>query len=86
MSAAFIWTAEGAGITSFASEEKKDIYVSIVWSIYKFGVVISAAIPVGQNWSSGADNNSRVNSGTYIGLMALMLCGACLGLALYPLA
>lgn len=84
LSAAFLWTAEGAGITSFASEEKKGLYVSIVWSIYQVGVVIGAAIPVAQNWKTGVENNSRVNSGTYIGLMVLMLCGACLGLVLYP--
>jgi len=82
LSAAFLWTAEGVGITSFASEDKKGLYVSITWSIYQFGVVIGAAIPVGQNWHSSA--SGRVNSGTYIGLMILMLCGAALGLVMYP--
>lgn len=84
VSAAFLWTAEGAGITSFASEDKKGLYVSIVWSIYQVGVVIGAAIPVGQNWDAGTNNDSRVNSGTYIGLMVLMLAGTLLSLALYP--
>lgn len=84
VSAAFLWTAEGAGLTSFASEEKKGLYVSIVWSIYQVGVCIGAAIPVGQNWDSGVENNSRVSSGTYIGLMILMLCGTALSLAMYP--
>jgi hypothetical protein len=84
LSAAFLWTAEGAGLTSFASEDKKGLYVSIVWSIYQVGLVIGAAIPVGQNWNTGDNNNSRVNNGTYIGLMVLMLLGACLGAAMYP--
>ena len=84
LSAAFLWTAEGTAITAFASEEKKGLYVSIFWSIFQFGVVIGAAIPVGQNWNTGVNNDSRVNDGTYIGLFILMLCGAFLGLAMYP--
>ncbi|EXJ90279.1 hypothetical protein A1O1_03378 [Capronia coronata CBS 617.96] len=84
LSAAFLWTAEGTAITAFASEEKKGLYVSIFWSIFQFGVVIGAAIPVGQNWNAGTNNGSRVGDGTYIGLFILMLCGAFLGLAMYP--
>ncbi len=50
----------------------------IVWSIYQVGAVIGAAVPVGQNWSFSIGSNSRVKNGTYIGLIVLMLCGACL--------
>ena len=75
LSAAFLWVAEGTAITSFASEDKKGLYVSIFWSIFQCGVVIGAAIPVGQNWNAGTANGSRVNDGTYVGLFILMLCG-----------
>ena len=84
LSAAFLWTAEGTAITAYASEEKKGLYVSIFWSIFQFGVVIGAAIPVGQNWNAGTDNGSRVGDGTYVGLFILMICGAFLGLSVYP--
>lgn len=84
LSAAFLWTAEGTAITAFASEDKKGLYVSIFWSIFQLGVVIGAAIPVGQNWHAGADNGSRVGDGTYVGLFVLTLLGALLGLAVYP--
>lgn len=84
LSAAFLWVAEGTAITSFASEDKKGLYVSIFYSIYYSGVVIGAAIPVGQNWNAGTSNGSRVNDGTYVGLFILMLLGSFLGLALYP--
>lgn len=84
LSAAFLWCAEGTAITSFASEDKKGLYVSIFWSIFQFGVVIGAAIPVGQNWNTGTSNGSRVSDGTYIGLFILMLIGTFLGLAMYP--
>ncbi|KAF7189746.1 UNC93-like protein [Pseudocercospora fuligena] len=84
LSAAFLWCAEGTAITAYASEEKKGLYVSIFWTIFQSGVVIGAAIPVGQNWNAGVNNGSRVNDGTYIGLFALMLFGAFLGLCLYP--
>lgn len=84
LSAAFLWTAEGTAITAFASEDKKGLYVSIFWSIFQFGVVIGAAIPVGQNWNSGTHNNSRVGDGTYVGLFVLTVLGAFLGLAMYP--
>ncbi|KAF2096215.1 hypothetical protein NA57DRAFT_43602 [Rhizodiscina lignyota] len=83
-SAALLWCAEGTAITSFASENKKGLYVSIFWSIFQFGVVIGASIPVAQNWNAGTNNNSRVGDGTYIGLFILMLIGSCLGLVLYP--
>jgi hypothetical protein len=84
LSAAFLWVAEGTAITLFASEDKKGLYVSIFWSVFQCGVVIGAAIPVGQNWNAGTANGSRVNDGTYVGLFILMLCGAFLGLTLYP--
>lgn len=80
LSAAFLWVAEGTAITSFASEDKKGMYVSIFWSIFQSGVVIGAAIPVGQNWNTGSSNGSHVNDGTYVGLFILMLLGAFLGL------
>lgn len=83
-SAALLWCAEGTAITSFASEDKKGLYVSIFWSIFQFGVVIGAAIPVGQNWNAGTGNGSRVGDGTYIGLFILMLMGTFLGLVMYP--
>lgn len=83
LSAAFLWTAEGTAITSFASEDKKGLYVSIFWSIFQFGVVIGAAIPVGQNWNTD-NSDGRVNDGTYIGLFILMLIGSALGLLMYP--
>ncbi|KAK8221235.1 major facilitator superfamily domain-containing protein [Phyllosticta capitalensis] len=84
LSAAFLWVAEGTAITAFASEDKKGMYVSIFWSIFQFGVVIGAAIPVGQNWNAGDNNKSTVTDGTYIGFMILMLLGSALGLCLYP--
>jgi MFS family permease len=84
LSAAMLWCAEGTAITAFASENKKGLYVSIMWSIFQSGVVIGAAIPVGQNWNAGSNNQSRVDDGTYIGLLILILFGAFLSLVLYP--
>jgi hypothetical protein len=84
LSAAMLWCAEGTAITSFASEDKKGLYVSIMWSIFQSGVVIGAAIPVGQNWDAGSNNQSRVNDGTYLGLLILILFGSFLALVLYP--
>ncbi|PMD47380.1 hypothetical protein L207DRAFT_522788 [Hyaloscypha variabilis F] len=84
LSAAMLWCAEGMAMMAFASEDKKGLSVSIMWSIFQSGVVIGSAIPVGQNWNAGTDNNSRVNDGTYIGLMILILFGAVLALVLYP--
>lgn len=84
LSAAFLWTAEGTAITAFASEEKKGLYVSIFWTIFQCGVVMGAAIPVGQNWNAGTNNHSRVGDGTYVGLFVLTVCGAFLGLAVCP--
>lgn len=69
-------------MTSFASEEIKGFYISIVWSIYMSGAVVGASIPVGQNWNN--NGTGVVTNGTYIGLMILMLLGAFLGLCLYP--
>ena len=82
LSAAFLWIAEGTAITSFASEDKKGLYVAIFWSIFQSGVVIGSSIPVAQNWSE--TSGSTVTDGTYIGLFILMLCGSFLGLCLYP--
>jgi MFS family permease len=82
LSAAFLWVAEGTAITAFASEELKGFYVAIFWSIFQAGVVIGAAIPVGQNWNN--TGSGTVTDGTYVGLFILMLIGSGLGLCLYP--
>jgi hypothetical protein len=85
LSAAFLWTADRTGISSYATEDKKGLYVSIFWTIYQVGTVVGSAIPVGQNWHAGTGNKSTVNDGTYIGLFILMMMGALVSLLLYPM-
>ncbi|KAL5318582.1 hypothetical protein ACEPPN_013644 [Leptodophora sp. 'Broadleaf-Isolate-01'] len=85
LSAAFLWTAERTGITAYATEDNKGLYVAIFYSVYQIGTMVGSAIPIGQNWNAGLHNNSTVTDGTYIGLFIMMLLGACTALILWPM-
>ncbi|RDW64122.1 hypothetical protein BP5796_10624 [Coleophoma crateriformis] len=83
-SAALLWTAERTGITAYATEDKKGLYVAIFYTIYQIGTVVGSCIPVGQNWNAGT-SSSTVTDGTYIGLMIMMMLGSCTALLLWPM-
>ncbi|KAL3465403.1 major facilitator superfamily domain-containing protein [Aspergillus heterothallicus] len=70
--AGLLWTAQGAVMMGYPNEHEKGKYISIFWVIFNLGGVIGGLIPLGQNMHSTA---GRVNDGTYIAFMVLMVVG-----------
>jgi MFS family permease len=79
--AGILWTAQGAIMMSYPTENRKGTYIAVFWIIFNMGGVIGSVIPFALNFSSTA---SGVSNGTYIAFMVLMACGAILGLFMAP--
>ncbi|KAI9371935.1 major facilitator superfamily domain-containing protein [Aspergillus egyptiacus] len=71
--AGLLWTAQGAVMMSYPNEHEKGKFISIFWVIFNLGGVIGGLIPLGQNINN--DTADRVNDGTYIAFMVLMVFG-----------
>lgn len=72
VTAAFLWTAQGALMLSYCTEAQKGIFISIFWAIFNLGAVVGAAVSFGQNIHS---TNNSVSNGTYIGILILTILG-----------
>ncbi|KAI9259958.1 major facilitator superfamily domain-containing protein [Helicostylum pulchrum] len=81
--AGFLWTAQAGIMMSYPDEKDKGKAFSIFWMVFNLGATVGAAIPLGNNFSSGSGENT-VKIGTYIGFMCIMGFGAFLSLALLP--
>lgn len=49
VTAAFLWTAQGAMMLSYCTEAQKGIFISIFWAIFNLGAVVGATVSFGQN-------------------------------------
>ncbi|KAG9307916.1 major facilitator superfamily domain-containing protein [Chiua virens] len=72
VTAAFLWTAQGALMLSYPTEAQKGVFISIFWAIFNLGAVVGASVSLGENFHS-TDNS--VGNGTYIGILILTLIG-----------
>ncbi|POR37108.1 UNC93-like protein [Tolypocladium paradoxum] len=77
--AGLLWTAQGAIMMSYPSENSKGRYISWFWIIFNLGAVIGSLIPLAQNIYKKA---GPVTDGTYIAFIILMGGGAVLSLLL----
>lgn len=73
--AAFLWTAQGSLVLSYPTEAEKGKYIGVFWAIFNLGGVVGAAVSLGQNFKSEAN---QVGNGTYIGFLILTLIGVCI--------
>ncbi|PGH18722.1 hypothetical protein AJ80_04375 [Polytolypa hystricis UAMH7299] len=74
-----LWTAQGAVMMSYPTEQEKGKFISIFWIIFNMGAVIGSLVPLLQNLNSQAN---AVGNGTYIAFMVLMFCGFILAFGL----
>lgn len=73
LSAAMLWTAQGAVTMSYPTEDQKGRAFSLFWTIFQMGGVIGSIIPIAANWNSKA---GTLNDGTYIAFIVIMLTGS----------
>ncbi|KAF8838976.1 MFS general substrate transporter [Paxillus ammoniavirescens] len=70
VTAAFLWTAQGSIMLSYATEAQKGVFISIFWGIFNLGAVVGSAVSFGQNFHS-----TVLGNGTYVGFLILTLIG-----------
>ncbi|KAK5997351.1 hypothetical protein PT974_02707 [Cladobotryum mycophilum] len=75
--AGLLWTAQGAIMMSYPTEEKKGRYISWFWIIFNLGAVIGSLVPLAQNIHS---TSGSVNDGTYAAFIVLMFIGSLISL------
>ncbi|KAH7916757.1 major facilitator superfamily domain-containing protein [Hygrophoropsis aurantiaca] len=72
VTAAFLWTAQGSLMLSYATEAQKGKYIGIFWAIFNLGAVVGSAVSFGQNFDLTV---FLVGNGTYIGFLILTIIG-----------
>ncbi|KAF4125914.1 Ion channel regulatory protein UNC-93, partial [Geosmithia morbida] len=77
ISAGLLWTAQGAIMMAYPTENLKGRYISWFWIIFNTGAVIGSLIPLAQNVNK---TSGPVSDGTYAAFIVLMVLGLVLGL------
>ncbi|RKP28067.1 major facilitator superfamily domain-containing protein [Syncephalis pseudoplumigaleata] len=75
--AALLWTAQGAIMMSYPTEDRKGRFISTFWVIFNLGGVIGGIIPLIANFHSTARS---VNDGTYIAFIVIMAAASAIPL------
>ncbi|EGG02453.1 uncharacterized protein MELLADRAFT_38516 [Melampsora larici-populina 98AG31] len=73
LSAALLWTAQGALMLAYSTEATKGRYIAMFWFIYNLGAVLGDAIALGRNRTSTAD--TPVPDSIYIVFICITICG-----------
>ncbi len=81
VSAAMLWTAQGAVTMCYPTENMKGRAFSVFWTIFQMGGVIGSIIPIAMNWNSKA---GTINDGSFIAFIVIMLAGCLIPLLLIP--
>ncbi|KAI1001799.1 UNC93-like protein [Podosphaera aphanis] len=81
LSAAMLWTAQGAVTMCYPTEDMKGRSFSVFWTLFQMGGVIGSIIPICMDWSSETKN---LQDGSYIAFIVIMICGCCISLLLIP--
>ncbi|KZV77526.1 MFS general substrate transporter [Peniophora sp. CONT] len=82
ISAALLWSAQGAVMMSYPLEKDKGKAFGVFWAIFSFGSFIGAVIALAINIQHGS--LSSVSTGTYIAFLIIMLIGSASTILLLP--
>ncbi|KAI0313212.1 major facilitator superfamily domain-containing protein [Amylostereum chailletii] len=82
ISAALLWSAQGAIMMSYPLEKDKGKAFGIFWAIFQFGSFIGAVIALAINIRSG--ELSAVSTGTYVAFIIIMFIGTASTVLLAP--
>lgn len=77
--AGLLWTAQGALMLAYPTEERKGTYISIFWFTFNMGGLFGGLLTFGINLHNESGN---VSAGTYFTFCAIMALGALLALVL----
>lgn len=79
--AGWFWTAQGAMMMSYATTERKGLYIGVFWVIFNMGGMFGGFLSMGLNWNEETGNASPVSYFVFVGIM---LGGALGSLLLAP--
>lgn len=79
MCAGLLWTAQGALVLSYATEDLKGRYLGLFWTVFNMGAVLGSAIQLGLVYDSASNT---VSNNTYIAFLILSSFGSLLPWAL----
>jgi MFS family permease len=82
ITAALLWSAQGAIMMSYPLEKDKGKAFGIFWAIFQFGSFIGAIIALAINLRSGGLN--AVSTGTYVAIIIITFIGMASVLLLLP--
>ena len=77
--ASLLWTAQGALMLAYPTENQKGRFISVFWVIFNLGAVLGSAIQLGLTYNSTAN---AVSNGTYAAFVVLTGLGAFVSAAL----
>ncbi|KAH7045721.1 major facilitator superfamily domain-containing protein [Linnemannia elongata] len=78
--AAMLWTAQGAIMMAYPSEQEKGRYIGYFWATFNAGGVVGSMIPLAINFKS--TSTGPLADSIYIAFMAIMALGTFIGLTL----
>ncbi|KAI0275376.1 MFS general substrate transporter [Gloeopeniophorella convolvens] len=84
VSAALLWSAQGAIMMSYPLEKDKGKAFGVFWAIFQFGSFIGSVIALAINIRSG--QLSEVSTATYLAFLIIMLCGTVSTVLILPTA
>ncbi|KAJ1596223.1 hypothetical protein NDA14_001226 [Ustilago hordei] len=71
--ASLLWTAQGALMLAYPTEDQKGRFISVFWVIFNMGAVLGSAIQLALTYNSSANT---VSNGTYAAFIVLTGLGA----------
>ncbi|KAL1923039.1 uncharacterized protein VTP21DRAFT_9415 [Calcarisporiella thermophila] len=71
--AALLWSAQGALMMSYPTEQTKGRYISVFWAIFNAGAAASSAVVLGLNASQ--NKSGTVSISTYVAILIAMSLG-----------
>ncbi|KAI1303875.1 putative MFS transporter [Xylaria venustula] len=74
--ASFLWTVQGAILTTYVDESQKGRAIAVFWIIFNLGGGIGSLVSFGLNYHS---KSGTVTDSTYIALLVIMVFGYFLG-------
>ncbi|KAF9358233.1 hypothetical protein BGX34_009024, partial [Mortierella sp. NVP85] len=77
-----LWTAQGAIMMGYPSENEKGKYFSIFWAIFNLGGVVGNVIPLGLQWND--PDAGGASDAAYIGYIIVMVIGTIFSVLLLP--
>ncbi|KAF9901776.1 hypothetical protein EC991_005658 [Linnemannia zychae] len=79
--AGMLWTAQGAMMMAYPTEQEKGKFIAIFWAVFNSGGVVGSIIPLVINYNTPS---GPLGDSTYIAFMAIMAFGTFIALTLAP--